>query len=397
MTSSASPSLSAARPEPNSHHQQAHYGAYYLDPVLLRTNAQSRLRRVSGTGGRAVPSMRDSLVTLRRGNHLKTDLIPENLPRWEIRREVANARSIAVLRDQLARVDGDVGPLALTMESALAIRGIETWLNVPDVHFWPAQPGARTRVKSLPGVVVHGHRVPPSRARCLAGRRLGVGHDVIRGVPVVSIEEAMVDMARYSHPLQAWVGCTLALRVLAPFDNRQPVLSRLRAEQFKTRLLEPLSRYGGRASRRAQAIIRSIDSGSQNGAESSLLWLINTILDSKTRETIQPVPQFSIDTASARYYVDIGFPSVKFGIEMDGLGKLGDGGDTHRLWMQRQHAILAAGWDLARYQHGELADPSALAAKLGDDLRRHGLPVREPAGPLWSEVQPYLLDQERRF
>lgn len=354
-------------------------------------SASALLRPSRGDQLRKADTSTVSTVMLRNGHHLDSARIPADAPRWVVRREIANARSIAVMLNQ-------PNGAALTMEGSLALRGIETWLNVPDVHYWPAKPRTRTRVKRLSGFAIHGQQIPTSKARCLAGSRLLARTELVRGVRVVSIEEAMLDLARYAHPLQAWVGCTMALRELAPFDIWRPESSRSHASDVKRKLLADLATSGiVRNSVRARAIINGIDNGSQNHGEAALLWMLSTLLRSEAGPRGFLVPQAPIETDNGTYFADIGFPEIGLGLEMDGRSKLAMSPEAHGDWMDRQHAILRAGWDLVRIPYAALNEPEMLAGMLADELSRYGLQVQAPRGVRWKPVSNYLLDAERRF
>ena len=372
-----------------------------IEPVTASTLLRST---------RASPASRSNerdphAVLLRRGHFLRLSTIPQEAARWKVRREISIARSLAVMLDQpsvhtRSTSVGDIDqPIAaLTMDAALAIRGIESWLNVPDVHYWPPVAGSRTILKKLPEVEVHGHKVPVSNVRRLAGIRLRADTEMVRGVPVVSIEEAMLDLARYAHPLQAWVGCSMALRAIAPFDPRDSAESRRQADKVKLGLLEEVSRkIAKRQSRRAQDIIRGIDSGTQNSGEAALYWLTSVVLRGDESSASRPVPQMSVSTPGGRFFLDIGFPEIGLGLEMDGRTKLSIGADALGSWMDRQHALLRAGWKLVRYPYSSLSDPEGLAHLLAADLSEHGLRAQAPGGPMWRPVSSYLLAPERRF
>ena len=68
-------------------------------------------------------------VRIRRGVYLPESLLPDNAPRWEIRRLVTQARALSI------SLTKRTAPSVLSLESALSVRGISAWTNTVDISY----------------------------------------------------------------------------------------------------------------------------------------------------------------------------------------------------------------------------------------------------------------------
>lgn len=85
-------------------------------------------------------------VQLRRGFFLNVGEIPRSMPPWDVRSGITKARAIATM---LARrsSDTDALPAAITMESALIMRGIWTWSSAPQHPLLADRHGGSVKVE----------------------------------------------------------------------------------------------------------------------------------------------------------------------------------------------------------------------------------------------------------
>lgn len=203
---------------------------------LLRSSAECQIRsRFTGP---------DQRVLIRRGYLLSVaDLATANAP-WSARVEVTKARAIATMLDRPRTNERELPP-AVTMEAALMLRRIWTWKNTPDVYFWPGgSRGGRSR-SQLPGFTVNGLTVNGAEAIPLLGKRLGERPSLVGGISVVGADEAVIDLCRYAHPIQAWVGATGLMRQFLKYHRSVPAEHRVDDLARRDRLRSKLELVGG--------------------------------------------------------------------------------------------------------------------------------------------------------
>lgn len=348
------------------------------------------------------------LVRVRRGLYFPEQLVhPEARP-WTKRRAVTQARTVATLLARQARfpVLGDTGrPIigppnppsgeipAATMESSLIMRGLPTWLSTPDIHFWLGDSRGGQRTTDLPGMELHGTQIQPAKARPLFGERLGEPLEIMGGIPVVSLDEALIDLARYAHPLQSWVAVTFALRASAQYGRTCPPERRREDHVNRQRLIRKLNLVSNsRGVSLGRNILELVDTRTESVAEAALLWLLHTVV-SGNEDAFRP--QMPIDTRLGRFYADFGFPKRRLAVEFDGVEKFIKDPNRMRQHLNRNHAILNAGWDVLSVSWTDLRNPATFAPKLADLISMRGIATRAPSGPLWREFPEQVLDPLR--
>lgn len=345
----------------------------------------SRKHRATGALARS-----EGLVCLAHGSYLRTTRIPDGMPRWEIRRFVTKARAVA----KLSSFPEDS---VLTMEAALMMRGIETWLSVPDIEYWSGDEPRTSRRKLLPSVTVRGVVVPEVSYRARAGKRLGTDSDLIGGISVVTLEESILDLARFAHPLQAWVDVTFAMRALSGFDRWRMEEGLARVAQIKKRLLAQLEEVRGTPSfRRAHAIISKVDCGAESVGEAAVLWILNVMLRDSKDPRAHFESQMEVRAGPNIYFLDIGFPKIPFRIEFDGAGKLSETPDRPNDFLEREHRLNNMGLTALGLGIRDLRSFPGLYLKIERALGAKGIRTRPPGGPLWREVPPRLTDPQFR-
>ncbi|MGC5165683.1 hypothetical protein [Luteimicrobium sp. DT211] len=174
-------------------------------------------------------------------------------------------------------------------------------------------------------------------------------------VPVTSLERTIVDCARSCPPDAGLVVADAGLRLGADRDVVEAVLAEA---------------SGGRGVRRARRVVAAADPRSESPIESVTRWVV---VDAGL-----PTPELAIEqqTWSGRYWVDLGWPELKVGIEVDGLEKYsGRYGDPRQVLLdekRRHDALVEAGWLLIRVSLQDLLDPARLVARIVAALRSRG-------------------------
>lgn len=284
---------------------------------------------------------------------------------------------------------------AVTMESALIMRCLGVWLNTPDVTFWSGMPTG-TRPRPLPAINVHGTFVAEAKIIALRGTRLGEPVEMIGGIPVASLDESVVDLLRYAHPLQAWVAVTSALRAMTRYHRTIPEDMRIEDHENRQRLASKLASVGdSRGIKRGRKILQLVDSKSESLPEAVLIWLLHVIVVVPPDQDPPFAAQAPVPTSQELFHVDVGFPQQRVAIEFDGVAKFMNEPNKMREHLQRQHSILGAGWDVIPLAWADVRDPVDLAQKLSQELLRKGVATRPPGGVLWEEFPPEILNQAR--
>ncbi len=358
----------------------------------------SRQERMSGR------VRKGELLPLGRGRYLPVSFIPSKAPGWEVRRIVSKARAIAAVADF-----GESNPGILTSDAALLSRGVPTLHSVPSIEFWRMSHKANRGVRHFPAVDLKGasqvHHVPAAVCK----EFLGVPHvwgalDVedrlfnSLGVRVAGLEQAMLDLVRYSHPLLAFTNASAAFAAFTRFDKFDQVVSRRRAEHIRQRLLDSLEALTARRGNpRARALLRSIDPGTESPAEAVVLWAIKVLLRGNTARQALYSTQHHVFAGDNEYFLDVGFPYARFGIEFDGVAKMQEGESAQRRFLRRQADLTRDGWHVRRFTTSDYLDLTRLFRTLSQDLESRGVSVMAPGGALWRPVPRSMLDPARLF
>lgn len=344
------------------------------------------------------------LLPLGGGRYLPTHCIPPSAPGWEVRRIVSKARAIAAVVNLVER-----NPGILTADAALLLRGVPTLHSAIDVVFWRARHKTNLDARLFPEVEVEVEsgvqRVPTAASKELLGAPHGWGDsdsdDYLlgsHGVRVARMEQAVLDLVRYSHPLQAFVNASAAFRALSRFDKFRQVESRRRAERVRGRLLRMLEALKARRGNpRARLLLELIDPGMDSPAEGVVLWALKVLLRGNTSRRALHSTQHQVFAANNEYFLDIGFPYARLGIEFDGATKLHKGRDSQRAFLRRQADLTRDGWHLCRVTTADYLDLERLFRLLARDLRSRQVEVQAPGGPLWPPAPADLLDPARLF
>ncbi len=171
-------------------------------------------------------------------------------------------------------------------------------------------------------------------------------YDVVarRGLPVTGLEQTVVDCARTLGPRGGLVVADAALAAGA----RRDLLGQILAAAGR-----------GRGVRCAREVLAAADDGAESPGETLARWaLLRAGLPA-------PVTQVPVETHLGVFWVDLGWPALRFAAEYDGVEKYG-GGTTAVLIAEkrRQDAIEEAGWRVVRLTAGDVRDPVALARRL---------------------------------
>lgn len=219
--------------------------------------------------------------------------------------------------------------------SAALVWGCWTWHLRPEVHVTQL---TNPQVDSSdPFLIRHWSKRLPERDR-----------SEVDGVPVTSLERTVVDCARLLREPQALVIADSALRLGAERELIRRILS---------------DSAGARGIRRARQVLSLADPRSESPGETLVRWIAHFY-------DLPPLsPSVPVRTASGEFFIDLGWPELKVGIEFDGAVKYsgGDYGDpAERLLAQerRERALRAAGWLIIRVTWDELDAGHLLALRL---------------------------------
>ncbi len=285
----------------------------------------------------------------------------------------------------------------LTMSSALAIRGLDTWLNVCDIHYRTRSGRGPCTGTVAPAIRVENVPVPVVMITRVRGRRLLTRTEIVKGAATVSLEEAVLDLARFEHPLVAYIEVSIALGEICRFDVFDLASSRARERQAKQRLiqtLEPLRRT--RNYRRARTLIERADAAVESIPESVVLWLLHILLRNDRRPQAAFESQYPIVARGNSYRVDAGFPELRLYGEYDGEGKMLADPQAAAKWIARQEDLHSAGWNPFRLSTRHLNNIPGMARGVGEQLRALGLQVAPLGGPLWEPIPSYFYATARR-
>lgn len=287
--------------------------------VLARdvSDGEPRLRR------------RADVERVRRGAYVRT---AESLGPARDRRRLALARIVAVHR-QSSR------PLWFSHESAALVWGCDTVGLSGLVHVTqPSRPRSRG---SDPVVRHHGDLPAAHRA-------------VVDGIPVTSLARTVVDCAC---ALAADRGLVIADSALRRGLDRE-VLGQVVA-----------ARAGTRGVARAREVLCLADPGAQSPGETLVRWALHR------GGLPRPELQVEVLTRRGRFFLDLGWPALRVGVEFDGFVKYsGELGNTaaHAVFAekQRQDALEDEGWRVLRVTWDDLRAPAPLVARVARALAR---------------------------
>lgn len=237
-------------------------------------------------------------------------------------RQLALARIVALHRQSSAEQ-------VFSHESAAVVWGLPL-LRTPDVtHVLRGFPRAADAASDV------------VRHRRMAERLVATVH---RGLPVTPMAHTVVDCAR---TCGARGGLVVADAALAAGVRRDRLSG----------LLDQLS--GARGIRVAREIVSLADDGAESAGESLARWAV-------LRAGL-PVPETQVPVATriGVFWLDIGWPEWRLGIEYDGLGKYGAAPAAVVLEeKRRQDAVAEAGWRLLRLGASDVRDPDAIARRV---------------------------------
>ncbi|WP_265521940.1 hypothetical protein [Oerskovia flava] len=279
-----------------------------------------------------------TLVRVRRGVYLpgpptSGTTAPDN--------EDARDRDARILAQVRGVADRFTTPYWFSHETAALLWGCWTWRTPPLVHLTQLT-NPRVQRTADPGLRRHWTPLPTR------------DQGVLDGVPVTSLERTVVDCARSLPPAGGLVVADSALRLgldVALVD----------------RVLEEAA--GTRGVVRARRVLGLVDPGSGSPGE-TLVRLAAIDAGCPT-----PVSQVAVRTRLGTFWVDLGWPELRVGIEFDGAakysgGQFGDPEQVRRDEQDRHAALVAAGWWIVRVTWADLADPVALGRRLWDARRR---------------------------
>ncbi len=360
------------------------------EPFSLRFGADSLI--VSTAACPVRKRDRGELIPLLPSVYIPESLIDVTAPRWHVRRQVQVARILAtgVSRERSAQ-------RMITMEAALIVRGLPSWMGTYDIHYRTLGNGSPGRCVEAPCVRVGETLVPEVAVRKVVADRLSSRFDLVRGVPVASLEETILDLVRLAHPLMAYVDVSVALSELCRFDTRQIPASRRRENRVKEILigqLEPIRNRRGY--RRALELIKKADAGIDTPPEGVLLWLLHILLRNDRSQLAHFESQYPVVVRGELKRADVGFPNLKLFIEFDGRGKLIKDDEGAQNWIDRQQRFQQEGWTPLRFTTSNLNNLAGVADEMTRVLSSFGLRVSPLGGPLWKELPSYFSAPIRR-
>lgn len=227
--------------------------------------------------------------------------------------------------------------------SAALLWGCWTWHLQPEVHVTQLS-NPHIRKNADPTLERHWTNLP-ERDR-----------SEIAGVPVTALERTAVDCARELREPGALVVADSALRLGADPGVMQEILR---------------ESAGKRGVRRARLVIGLADGRSESPGESLVRWIAH---DYGLPPTELAIP---VTTALGEFFIDLGWPDLKIGIEFDGAVKYsgdeyGDPIEVLAAQRRRQAALEAEGWTILRVTWDELEDSHLLALRLLKALHSAG-------------------------
>lgn len=225
-------------------------------------------------------------------------------------------------------------PFWFSHVNAALLWGCWTWRLAAEVHV--TQLG-HPKVRSGDRVLRRHWTDLPVRDRC-----------ALDGLPVTGLERTVVDCLRVLRESQGIVIADSALRIGA------------RTEVLETILEESA---GKRGVVRARRVLAAADVRSESPGESLVRWFA---VDAGLPALDLAVP---VATWLGAFWLDLGWPDLRIGIEFDGAvkysgGRYGEPGERLLAEKRRQDALAEAGWTIIRVTWADLSDPERLVARL---------------------------------
>lgn len=327
-------------------------------------------------------------IRIRRGVYLRKAAIPETAAPWQIRRLVSQARVLSV-----ALTRRGTPPPIFSLESALAIHGLQTWTNSIDVSYRVEGNKGSHETRTLRSVNAHGVAVSEVKERQLVSAMPQFQTVPINGVLTAPLGIVAVDCARYLHPLAAVVAVSSVLAHASEFDRWSLESSREKEARAKDVIRRQMTCIvGRRGSRQAAAVVDIADAGLQTPGEAYVWWLLQCMLPEAACDEL--VTQSPVELEGRMYFPDAALPGRKVSFEFDGFAKIPE---NEREFLSRQRAFLGAGWIPIRVDQKQLDNLDVLIAYLLRELRGTGIAAHYPRGPLWKPLTRELLDPRRRF
>jgi very-short-patch-repair endonuclease len=261
---------------------------------------------------------------------------------------VARRREEQVLLGVRAALEKLSSELWFSHDTAALLWGLWSWRLSGRVHM--TQMGRPHVERGRPGGEARHRSALPDEERTAW---VDAGSGLL--VPVTSLERTVVDCARSCPSDAGLVVADAGLRLGADRERIEMILA---------------DAAGGRGVRRARWVLASADPRSESPTESVTRWVV---LDAGL-----PAPEPAVEqvTWSGRRWVDLGWPELKVGIEVDGLEKYsGRYGDPQQILVdekRRHDALVEAGWLLLRVTVEDLRHPDRLLARIVRALRSRG-------------------------
>ncbi|WP_277212921.1 hypothetical protein [Isoptericola croceus] len=333
-----------------------------VPPGSTRPAAQQSTRRPGDT---AAVRPRDVPATVRYRPDLRT-AIDRQRRRGELVRlrrgrygpPVADDGGIARRRERqvlqlVAAVESSLHTdFVFSHETAALLHGLSHYRLAPEVHVSQSwKPRVRPADRQLRR---HPVDVPDQDRTLLTGR------------PVTTVERTLVDCARWLPGAQALVVADSALRAGADLG----VVGRVLGDAA-----------GHPGVRRARRVVALADARAESPGESLVRWH----LEESGFDLPSPDLSVEVATTAGTYWIDLGWPELRVGIEFDGAVKYSGGtyGDpTSRLVAEkrRHDALTEAGWVVVRVMWADLTDPARLVARVRQAVamarRRNRRPAR---------------------
>lgn len=345
------------------------------------------------------------LVRITRGCFLPRSLVEEQTTRWGLRRLVTEARILAVLAGHAVH-----NPGIAALDAALVLQGVPILHSTPDIHYWREKKRVAPTVRVLEAVQVGSHTVPPAEVRELTGLRSsqqtgglwGQANDDGVGPRFAGLGETILDLARFAHPLLAFVNGSLALRHLVRFDRFQRAASEARTLSAKSEILTGLDALSiQRNLTRARQLVGRLEPAVESPAEAIVLWAIEVLTRGANPADLKPKPkcesQYEVVSQGNQYFLDVAFPEARIAIEFDGAAKMAEGQAAQQRFLRRQADLTRDGWHVRRLTTGDYLDVRKLFQILSRDLQSRGIGVMAPGGALWRPVLRSMLDPARLF
>lgn len=234
----------------------------------------------------------------------------------------------------------------------------------------------------------------------------------IDGVPVTTIDRTIIDLSRFTVPLDALVSTDHALALRSDVDRFDRSGTERRARAIRARWRRRIDDLPPRArgSRAARSVVDWALPWAESARETWLRWVILTW---GRRDVVAQCP---VVTPEATYFTDL---ALRDGLlpdgsprwahqEYDGGGKLGTTDVETRAVLdaqqRRERAITALGHGVVRFDRGDGISASDAVHRINSALRH---PLDQPLEPVtdllprrsqlartrWAAAEPIVLDQ----